>query len=286
MCLEGIMTYQKKGLWLLFPGLAGFIVFYLAPFIYSFYYALIENTFTSKFVGLSNFIEVINNRYYMIALKNTFQFTGIGVPALVIISFILAVLLVAGKDRTRLSRAAFVIPILLPSAAVVLIWHVFFGEDSAFMEYFASGLDSVKGLFWQKIPVLMFFFWKNAGFNIILFIAGIMSIPEDIYEACSMEVSNFFKKHYYITFPLLMPTTFFVLIISTVNSFKIFKETYLLYGAYPSESLYLVQHYMNNHFHKLNYQNITSGAIIFATIVYIIVALGFRFENRINRGIW
>lgn len=280
------MTYRKKGLLMLAPGLAGFTIFYLAPFVYSFYYSLIENTFTKKFVGFSNFIEVISNKYYRIALKNTFQFTGIGVPILVILSLILAILLISGKVKKQTSRAAFVIPILLPSAAVVMIWQVFFGDGSAFTEYFASGLDSVKGSFWQKIPVFMFFFWKNAGFNMILFIAGIMSIPEDIYEACSIEGANTFQKHYYITVPLLMPTTFFVVIISTVNSFRIFKETYLLYGAYPSEALYLVQHYMNNHFHKLNYQNITTGAIIFAAIVYTIVAAGFRFENRMNRGIW
>lgn len=280
------MSYRKKGIWLLVPGLAGFLLFYLLPFIYSFYYAVIENAFTKKFIGFANFISILGNRYFRIALKNTFQFTGIGVPILVAVSFILAVLVMSTKNRNSISRAAFVLPILIPSAAVVMIWQVFFGSGSAFMEYFASGLKIVKGSFWQKIPVFMFFFWKNAGFNMILFMAGLAGIPEELYESCEIEGASFFRKHYYITIPLLLPTTFFVFIISTVNSFKIFKETYLLYGAYPSESLYLVQHYMNNHFQKLNYQNITTGAIIFAGIVYVIVALGFRFENRIVRGIW
>lgn len=280
------MQYRKKGLWLLVPGLAGFMLFYLVPFIYSLYYAVIENAFTKRFVGIDNFIRIIGNRYFRLALWNTFQFTGIGVPVLVCISFILALMVMALKNRFRLSRAAFVLPILLPSAAVVMIWHVFFGSGSAFMDYFASGIDIVKGSFWQKLPVFMFFFWKNAGFNMILFMAGIAGIPENLYETCDIAGAGSIRKHWYITMPLLLPTTFFVVIISIVNSFKIFKETYLLYGAYPSESLYLVQHYMNNHFHKLNYQNITTGAIIFAAIVYAVVALGFRFENKINRGIW
>src|SRR5690554_3571524 len=105
--LEVVMNYRKKGLWLLAPGLAGFIMFYIAPFVYSLYYALIENTFTRKFVGFANFIDVISNKYYRIALKNTFQFTGIGVPILVLLSLILAILLVSGKGKSHLYRAAF-----------------------------------------------------------------------------------------------------------------------------------------------------------------------------------
>ena len=141
----------------------------------------------------------------------------------------------------------------------------------------------MKVSFWQKIRCSCSS--EERRFNMILFMRG-RGIPEELYESCDIEGASFLQKHCYITIPLLLPTTFFVFIISTVNSFKIFKETYLLYGAYPSEALYLVQHYMNNHFQKLNYQNITTGAIIFAAIVYVIVALGFRFENRIVRGIW
>jgi len=260
------MGYRKKGIWLLAPGLAGFLLFYLLPFIYSFYYAVIENAFTKRYVGLANFISIIGNRYFRIATKNTFQFTCIGVPILVVISFILAVLVISAKNKSSMSRAAFVLPILLPSAAVVMIWQVFFGSGSAFMEYFASGLKIVTGSFWQKVPVFIFFFWKNAGFNMILFMAGLASIPGELYEVCEIEGASSFQKHCYITIPLLLPTTFFVFIISTVNSFKIFKETFLLYGAYPSESLYLVQHYMNNHFQKLNYLPAAYTDFIYAAI--------------------
>ena len=94
------MNYRKKGIWLLVPGLAGSCCLPVASFIYSFYYAVIENAFTKKFVGFANFISIIGSKYFRIALKNTFQFTGIGVPILVVISFILAVLVMSAKTGT------------------------------------------------------------------------------------------------------------------------------------------------------------------------------------------
>ncbi len=280
------MSYKKKQLWLLVPGFLGFLLFYLAPFLYSFYFSMVDNTFNRKFVGLSNFVMVIKNEYFRLALKNTFEFTGVGVPILVFVSFILAILMVNQSDRMRFARMAFVIPILLPSAAIVAIWQILFCENSFIMKNLINNIGWFQSSGPYKIPIYLFFIWKNAGYNMILFISGLLSIPHEIYEASEMDGASGLKKHLYITFPLLLPTTFFVFIISMVNSFKIFKEVYLLYGAYPDTSIYIVQHYMNNHFHKLNYQNLTTGAIIFAIIVYIIVAFGYKVENRLNRGVW
>lgn len=258
---------------------------HVAPFIFSFYYALIDNTFNKKFVGLGNFIRVLSNKYYRLALKNTFRFTGIAVPLVVLISFLLAVLLASQHKISHVFRTSFIIPILIPSASVVMIWKAIFGKNNFLVEALSSIFTLGDNLLYE-FPVLMFFLWKNTGLNVILFLAGLMSIPREIYESCDVEGARWFQKHFYVTFPLLLPTTFFTLIISTVNSFKIFKEVYLLYGSYPSEVIYFVQHYMNNHFNKLNYQNLTTGAIIFALIVYIIVALGYRLENRFSRGVW
>lgn len=280
------MTYRKKQLYLLIPGLCGFLIFYIVPFVYSLYYSMIESAFNHRFVGLSNYIMILQNEYYRLALKNTFQFTAIGVPFLVFISFILAVLMIKVTNKLRICRTAFVIPMLLPSAAIVIIWQVLFSENSIIMKNFFSSIGWLNTLGLYKVPVYLFFIWKNTGYNMILFISGLLSIPEDIYEAGEMDGANSLKKHIYITFPLLLPTTFFVIIISMVNSFKIFKEVYLLFGSYPDTSIYLVQHYMNNHFYKLNYQNLTTGAVIFAVLVYVIVAFGYKTENKLNRSIW
>ena len=189
------MSYKKKGLWLILPGLTGFIFFYIAPFIYSFYFAAIDNTFNRNFVGFDNFVKVISNKYYRLALKNTFEFTGTAVPILVILSFVLAVLLASQHKVSEVFRTTFIIPILLPSAAVVTIWHALFNENSLIIKFFSSGLLNLGENAMYKIPVLVFFIWKNTGFNLILFLAGLMNIPKEIYEACDVEGANWFKKH-------------------------------------------------------------------------------------------
>lgn len=271
------MNWKKRSVWLLIPGLIGFLIFYLIPFAISFYYSLIDNVFDKKFVGLSNYIKLFTNEYFRLALKNTIEFTVIGVPVLVLLSFVLAVLLVTLNKKAGFLKLPFVLPVLLPSASVILIWKLIFGESTF------SGIDTN---WWVKVPVYLLFMWKNAGFNMVLFIAGISGIPAEIYEAAALDGASGARKHWYITAPMLLPTFFFVVILSVVNSFRIFKEVYLLYGSYPANTVYTVQHYMNNHFTKLNYQNLASGAVLFFIIVYIIVAIGFKIQNRLSKGVW
>lgn len=280
------MNYKKKSIILLMPHLLGFLFFYVLPFLFSFFYAMTNNVFEKKFVGLANFAAVLKNKYFRLALKNTFIFTAVDVPLLIIISFILSILLIMLGERFKFYRIAFIIPMLLPTAGIVLIWKIFFNDDGYIIKYLLnSGINIFVNT--KMIPIYILFLWKNCGYNIILFISGISSIPKEIYEACDLDGASNIKKHIYITCPLLLPTTFFVTVLSLVNSFKIFKEIYLYFGTdYPDNSLYVIQYFMNNNFHKLNYQNLTSGAIIFAIIIYIIIAIGFKIQSKFAKEVW
>jgi|GEM_PF-172320 len=278
--IEDVLKYNNfdlrtKALFLMCLCSLGFILFYLIPFLFSVYYSLINNPFDKNFVGIKNYIEVIRNHYFRLALKNTFAFTFIGVGILIPVSFILSVIIVNLTKSMNYIKPAFFIPMLLPTASVIVIWKILFGDYS----YINDFLNNDTG----RLPIYLLFLWKNCGYNIILFSAAFLSVDKFIYEAASLDGVNIFQKHIYITFPLIMPTVFFIFIISLVNSFKIFKEVYLFYGtSYPEQNLYLVQHYMKNHFDKLNYQNLTTGAIIFALFVYIIVAIGYRFQEKVS----
>ena len=122
--------------------------------------------------------------------------------------------------------------------------------------------------------------WKNAGYNLILLTAALSMIPREISEAASLDGARGLSKLTRITLPMIAPALFFSGVMSVMQSLRVFKETYLLYGAYPDPSIYLVQHYMNNHFAKLNYQNLTAGAIFFALLVGAVVALYYWLERR------
>lgn len=280
------MLFKRKGIVLFALGFTGFSFFYILPYFYSLYFAFIDNTFNRSFVGFRNFTEVLSNKYFCLALVNTFEFTLIATPVLVMISFILAIVVHSKGPGCMALRFSAIIPVLLPSAAVVMVWNLLFGEDSIIINQLISLSSAFIDENLKKIPIYLFFIWKNTGLNIILFLAGFSSVPGEIYESSEIDGAKGLQKHMYITFPLLLPTIFFVFVISIISTFKIFKEVYLLYGSYPADELYFVQHFMNNHFFKLNYQYLSTGAVIFCFIVYIIVAMGYRVENNLSKGVW
>lgn len=265
--------------------MSGLLLFYVLPFIISLYYSLIENVFSKKFVGLSNYIQLFKNEFFLLALKNTFMFTITSVPVLMASSLLLSFLFVHFINKFELIRMSLIFPLLLPSASIVLVWQILFGENSYLVTQLL-GIKVIDNSEFFKIPVTLFFIWKNLGYNIILLTAGLMQIPQEQYEASDLDGANIVQKHTYITWPQLLPTTFFVLVISIVNSFKVFKETYLLYGQYPQNSVYFIQHYMNNHFIKLNYERITTCSIIFAVFILLIVFVLYKAENKFSKGVW
>ncbi len=264
------MKYIKKRLFLLClaPSAAGFFIFYIIPFFYSFYYAFTGNAFTKKFVWFDNFIIIIQNESFQNAMKNTIKFTLVSVPLIMVISFVTAQLTVLFAAKIPFVKRAFFLPFVLPSAVIVVFWQTYFNGAAPFTSLLAC------------------FLWKYSGINIMLFMAAISRLPCELFESAELDGAGRLRQSVSIVLPLISPTLFFVGILSTVNSFKIFKESYLLYGQYPDQGVYMLQNYLNNHFIKLNYQNISTAAIIFFTVTYIFVAVAFYLEKRAAERIW
>ena len=256
-------------------------MFYVVPFFWSFQYALTNNSFERKFSGLDNFVWSFQNPYYRIALGNTFLFTFLGVAVMVVFSLLVSVMLVSAGEKFGFLRVAFVLPILLPTAGIALIWRTIFNPHGVLLN--APALPGLWGKVFslEMLPVYLLFLWKYSGFNIILITAAITRIRGEIYEAASLDGAKGWSMHRYITLPMIRPTLFFVTVFSMVNSFRIYKEIYYLFGdGYPPNAVYIIQYYMNNHFQKLNYQYLSSGAIIFALIVFIIVGVAYRLDQK------
>ena len=120
----------------------------------------------------------------------------------------------------------------------------------------------------------------------MLLLTALTGMKKDMIDAAKIDGAGTIRMTWYIVLPNITPTLFFTFILSVVNSLKIFRESFLLYSSYPDESVYMLQNYLNNHFQKLNYQNISTAAIFFAVIVYTIVAVVFRAENKWGKQIW
>jgi multiple sugar transport system permease protein len=180
----------------------------------------------------------------------------------------------------------FLAPLVIPVASVVLVWQVLFDNNGALNSLLANfGIARVDWLKsdWARYVIMVLFLWKNIGYDMVLFMAALAAVPTEQMESADLDGANAFQKFRHIIWPRLLPTTFFVLIMSIINSFKVFREVYLLAGAYPHDSIYTLQHFMNNMFSSLDYQKLTSAAFIMAAFIAGLVSLLFWLRKRVGR---
>ncbi len=270
------------------PILAGFTVFFLVPFIISIYYCFTEGIGNVKFVGLKNFNSLLGSKSFLLAAKNTFMFNIICVPLIMAISLMFAVMLNKKLKGVSFFRSFFILPLVIPVASVILVWNIVFDRygvlNKLLLFFHITPVDWMRSR-WSFWVLMLIYVWKNCGYNVILFLAGLNGIPRDYYEAARIDGAGRFACLKAVTIPLLVPTGFFVFIISIINSFKVFREAYLMAGNYPYKDIYMLQHFMNNNFYNLSYQRLTTAAFLMAMFILLLVTVLFKFEARYGRNL-
>lgn len=279
---------RDRGIRYLLPSLLGVGMFFIVPFGVVIYYAVINNPNQRRFVFLDNIIKVLNNAAFQMAAKNTFIFSVTAVPLAVILSLLLAVVLTRKLPFRSQFRTAFLSPMMVPVASVILIFQVLFHYNGAVNDWLAvfgvNKIDWLKSEYAMVVVVLMYL-WKNLGYNMILFMAALGSMPKEMLEVAWLEGASAFQTFRYIKLRYLSPTIMFVTIYSLINSFKIFREVHLLAGNYPFDTLYTLQHFMNNMFEKLNYQRLSSAAIVMSAVMIVIIGILFLVENYYGKDV-
>ena len=252
------------------------------------YYSLVDNPISGNFVFLDNFTSIIGNLSFRTAVRNTFTFSAVAVPLAVVLSLLLAIVLEAKLPFRSQFRTFFLSPMMVPVASIVLIWQVLFHYNGAINEVLVTlGGDKID---WLKsdyalIVVVVLFLWKNLGYNMILFMAALASIPKDILEVAQLESAKPLQTFFYIKIRYLSSTLLFVTIMSLINSFKIFREVYLLTTDYPYDSIYTLQHFMNNKFRSLDYQPLSAAAILMSLVMIVIIGILFIAEDRFGKDV-
>ena len=270
------------------PSFLGVLVFFVIPFMVVIFYSLVDNPISQNFVGLDNFKYVIENNAFRRAVINTFKFSIISVPLAVLLSLLLAIMLEAKIPFQSQFRTFFLSPMMVPVASVVLIWQVLFNHHGAVNEILAW--FDIEKIDWLKseqgqIVLVVLFLWKNLGYNMILFMAALASIPKDILEVARLESATPLQTFFYIKVRYLSSTFMFVTIMSLINSFKVFREIYLLTGDYPFSSLYMLQTFMNNTFRSLDYQKLSSAAVLMSLVMVVIIGILFLVENHFGKDV-
>ena len=270
------------------PSIAGFLLFFLIPFFIVLFYSFIDNPINKEFVMFDNYISLLRNHAFMLSLKNTLIFSVIAVPLAVIIPLILALFLESNIPGKSIFRTALISPLVVPVASVILIWQVVFHYNGVINVFLNSiGIDAVdwfKSDF-SRLVVVLLFLWKNTGYNMILFMAGLANIPIDVKEAALIDGVGPVRRFFRIKLNYMSSSIFFVTILSLINSFKVFREVYLLTGDYPYEGLYMLQHYINNTFRTLDYQKLSAAAVIICIIITAIIALLFYIDNKLGSSV-
>ncbi len=284
---EARRARRRSALFLL-PSLLGVLVFFIAPLAVVVYYSLVDNPVNGDFVFLDNFIKVWKNAAFKQASANTLMFSFIAVPLAVVLSLMLAMLLEAKIPLKSRFRTFFLSPMMVPVASVVLIWQVVFHYNGALNAWLSAfGIEPVD---WMKsrysqLVIVALFLWKNLGYNMILFMAALAEIPREIIEVAQVDGAGPAARFFRIKLRYLSPSLLFVTILSLISSFKIFREVYLMTGAYPYETLYMLQHFMNNTFRNLDYQKLSAAALIMFAAMLIVIGSLFLVEARVGKDV-
>ena len=270
------------------PSLIGVGLFFVLPFGVVIYYSLINNPVQHDFVGYSNFVRTWENNAFQLAARNTLIFSFAAVPLAVVLSLWLAVIMESRIPLKSTFRTFFLSPMMVPIASVILVWQVLFdynGLVNAVISRIGIGkVDWLKS-YYGPVVIILLFLWKNLGYNMILFMSGLSSVPKDQIEVARLESATETQIFWKIKLRYLSSTIMFVIIMSLINSFKVFREVYLLAGNYPFDSLYTMQHYMNNTFQSLDYQKLSSAAIIMAAFMMVVIGILLLLEDWFGRDL-
>ena len=248
----------------LLPSFLGVVFFVLLPFLDVFKRSF-TTAVTGEFVGIQNYVTGYENRAFRLAVGNTLRFTLVCLPLLLVLG-LLAALLLTNMKQAQLLKSFFLLPMAMPAATIVLIWKMTFSESgflnrllSAHTDYMGTGLA-----FW----VLVFsYVWKNLGYTVVLWLAGILAIPEDYIQAAKVDGAGKVRIFFSIILPQLKGCMYTITVLSFLNSFKVFRESYLVSGAYPHESMYLLQHLFNNWFVYLELDKMAAAAVCIGIVL-------------------
>jgi len=248
----------------------------------------IANPANVRLVGTRNYTELLQNPTFWLALKNTFYFALIGGPLTVATSLGAALLLNAKVVRFKtLFRTIYFLPFVTTLVAVAIVWRYLYHPQYGFLNYAlgAVGIHPVDWLGdprWAMPAIILLAVWKNFGYNMLIFIAGLQAVPEDLYEAAALDGAGAVRQFWHVTLPNLAPTFFFVGVVTMIGYFQLFAEPYVMTTGGPlgaTTSLVLFMYEEGFRWWRLGVA--ASIAFLLFLIILVWTAIQLRLERRL-----
>lgn len=274
----------REGYLLTLPLLLGCLIFYTAPFLLVLRNSVHQGVGDSlQFVGLENYQTMLNSSVFRLAFGNTLKFLAIALPLVIVISYAIALMLKSQAEKHKQLKSVLLLPYIMPVVGTVVLVQLLFSEMGLVNKgLYTLGLPvadwlNSKAAFWV---VILLYLWKNTGYSVILLLAGLVTIPNDHYDAASLDGATPFQQLRYITAPQMWYSVFFATVFSLINAFKCFREIFLIGGTHPHDSIYMLQHFINNAFEKLNYPKLAVASVLLLIVLTVLFAASYRWVMK------
>lgn len=288
--IRGKGAQRSQALWayaFLSLSVLGLFIFSILPIVAAFGLSFVDWTLLSppEWAGLSNFQRLLTDDYFWNALKNTFYYVA-GVMPGIAISLFLAILLNQKLKFTTIYRVLYYLPTITMWVAIALVWKWLYSPQYGLVNW-ALGLVGIKGPAWLSdpnwaMPAQIFTsWWKGAGYNMLILLAGLQGIPEIYYEAASIDGANWWQKFRHVTLPLLTPTIYFVVVMTFIGSFGVFSQIYIMTEGGPGQATTTIIYYLYTNAFKyfdVGYADVL--AIAFFIVVFVFTMVQTQLQKR------
>ena len=273
---------RDEALWayvFLLANVSLFAAFTIYPVFASFYYSLTKWTNLAEkgtFIGIDNYINLAGDEIFRTVLVNTFYYTFGVIPLQTVLGLAIAVLLNQNVRLRTVYRAAYFVPVVTSMVAVSMVWQWMYQAQYGIINSFlkALGIEGPNWLFsktWSMPAVIVMSIWKNVGYSIVLYLAALQGVPEQLYESAHIDGANAWQRFRHITIPLISATTFFIIVLSIIGSFQSFDQIYVLTQGGPGRTTSVIVHYL----YQNGFQWFNMGYA--AAIAWVLFAILFAF---------
>ncbi len=260
----------------------------LFPFIYTIgssftdYYLLAKEP--AKFIGLDNYIEIMKDDYFRVALKNTVLFTILCVFFETVLGFLFALFVNSIKRCNKLIRTLVLVPMLLPPVTVALIWQTMLSNNNGIINQMlnAIGIGSFNWLMDVKLAfgtIVVIDIWQNTPLTFLLCYAAMQSIPQDQYEAADMEGANGIQKLFYITIPNMIAGLTMVILLRTIDTFRLFDKVNILTKGGPANSTTTITQYIYQFGTRKFQMGYASATSVIMTVIVLLLSAFYLYKN-------
>lgn len=273
----------------LMPTLIGLVVFSAGAIIISFAMSFTEWQIIRppEWVGLQNYIDIFESEFFWKIFWNTLYFVLLNLPLSIILPLLIAIALNQKLWGMKFFRTIYFLPVISSMVAVALVWSWLYRPEYGLLNYILNKLFGITGPRWLEnqswaMPaIVLMSAWKNIGYNMVIFLAGLQNIPQALYEVSDIEGAKPWQKFFRITVPLLSPTIFFVTIITLISSFQVFEQTYILTKGGPANSTLTLSYYIfQNAFMYFRMGSAAALSYVLFAIIFIITMIQFKLQKK------